>query len=42
MKTGKKRASLHRPPVDVKTGQRPLEIREPHRMHVQNIKKKRK
>ena len=31
---------IHRPPVDVKTGRRQLEIREPHRMHVQNLKKK--
>ena len=33
---------IHRPPVDEKTGRRPLEIREPHRMHVQNLKKKMK
>ena len=31
---------IHRPLVDVKTGRRSLEIREPHRMHVQNLKKK--
>ena len=31
---------IHRPPVDVKKGRRSLEIREPHRMHVQNLKKK--
>ena len=33
---------IHRPPIDEKTGRRPLEIREPHRMHVQNLKKKMK
>ena len=33
---------IHRPPVDVKTGRRPLEIREPHRVHVQNLNKKMK
>ena len=33
---------IHRPPVDAATGRRPLEIREPHRMHVQNLKKKMK
>ena len=33
---------IHRPPVDEKTGRRQLEIREPHRMHVQNLKKKMK
>ena len=33
---------IHRPLVDVNTGRRPLEIREPHRMHVQNLKKKMK
>ena len=33
---------IHRPPVDEKTGRRPLEIREPHKLHVQNLKKKMK
>ena len=33
---------IHRPPVDDKTGRRPLEIREPHKLHVQNLKKKMK
>ena len=36
------RTHIHRPPVDVKTRRRTLEIREPHRMHVQNLKKKMK
>ena len=33
---------IHRPLVDAKTGRRPLEIREPHKLHVQNQKKKMK
>ena len=33
---------IHRPPVDENTGRRPLEIREPHKLHVQNLKKKMK
>ena len=33
---------IRRPLVDVNTRRRPLEIREPHRMHVQNLKKKMK
>ena len=33
---------IHRPPVDVKIGRTPLEIREPHCVHVQNLKKKMK
>ena len=33
---------VHRPPIDPATGRRPLEIREPHNMHVQNLKKKMK
>ena len=33
---------IHRSPVDDKTGRRSLEIREPHKLHVQNLKKKRK
>mgnify|MGYP006970532996 CR=1 FL=1 len=33
---------IHRPLVDVNTGQRPLEIREAHRMHVPNLKRKMK
>ena len=31
---------MHQPPLDVKGGRRPLEIREPHKMHVQNLKKR--
>ena len=31
---------IRRPLVDVNTRRRPLEIREPHRMHVQYLKKK--
>ena len=34
--------NIHRPPVDEKSGRRPLEIREPHKLHVQNLKKKMK
>ena len=30
--------SIHRPPVDPESGRRPLEIREPHAVHVQNLK----
>ena len=33
---------IHLPPIDEKRGRRQLEIREPHRMHVQNLKKKMK
>ena len=33
---------IHRPPVDENIGCRPLEIREPHKLHVQNLKKKMK
>ncbi|KAH6555676.1 hypothetical protein KP509_1Z236600 [Ceratopteris richardii] len=33
---------IHRPPIDPVTGRRPLEIREPHNLHVQNLKKKMK
>ena len=33
---------VNRPPIDPATGRRPLEIREPHNMHVQNLKKKMK
>ena len=33
---------IHRPPLNEKTGRRPLEIREPHKLHVQNLKKKMK
>ena len=33
---------IHRPPVNDKTGRQPLEIREPHKLHVQNLKKKMK
>ena len=33
---------IHRPPMDAKTGRRTLEIREPHKLHVQNLKKKMK
>ena len=33
---------VNRPPVDPETGRRPLEIREPHNLHVQNLKKKMK
>ena len=29
---------IHRSPVDDKTGRRSLEIREPHKLHVQNLK----
>ena len=35
-------ALVNRPPVDPSTGRSPLEIREPHNMHVQNLKKKMK
>ena len=34
--------SIHRPPVDPESGRRPLEIREPHVVHVQNLKSKMK
>ena len=34
--------SIHRPPVDPESGRRPLEIREPHAVHVQNLKRKMK
>ena len=34
--------NIHRPPMDAKTGRRTLEIREPHKLHVQNLKKKMK
>ena len=34
--------NIHRPPIDAKTRRRILEIREPHKLHVQNLKKKRK
>ena len=33
---------IHQPPVDVKSGRRQLEIREPRKLHVQNLKKKMK
>ena len=33
---------IHKPPVDLETGRRPLEIREPHVVHVQNLKTKMK
>ena len=33
---------IHRPPVDPITGRRPMEIREPHKLHVQNLKRKMK
>ena len=33
---------IHHPPVEDKTGRRPLKIREPHKLHVQNLKKKMK
>ena len=33
---------IHQPPIDAKTGRHPLEIREPHKLHVQNLKKKMK
>ena len=33
---------IHRPPIDVKSGQCPLQIQEPHKLHVQNLKKKMK
>jgi hypothetical protein len=33
---------INRPPFDPTTGRRPLEIREPHNLHVQNLKKKMK
>ena len=34
--------SIHRLPMDAKTGRTKLEIREPHKLHVQNLKKKMK
>ena len=34
--------SIQRPPIDPVTGRRPLEIREPHSVHVQNLKSKMK
>ena len=34
--------SIHRPPVHPESGRRPLEIREPHAVHVQNLKRKMK
>ena len=33
---------IHCPPVDDKTGRRPLAIRESHKLHVQNLKTKMK
>ena len=33
---------VNRPPIDPSTRRRSLEIREPHNMHVQNLKKKMK
>ena len=33
---------VNRPPLDPVSGRRPLEIREPHNLHVQNLKKKMK
>ena len=33
--------NIHRPPIDAKTG-RTLEIRESHKLHVQNLRKKMK
>ena len=33
---------IHRPPIDPTTGRRPMEIREPHKLHVQNLKRKMK
>ena len=33
---------IHHPPVDDKVGRRPLEIREPHKLHAQKLKKKMK
>ena len=33
---------IHRPPTDPKIGRRPMEIREPHKLHVQNLKRKMK
>ena len=34
--------SIQRPPIDTLTRRRPLEIREPHVVHVQNLKSKMK
>ena len=34
--------SIHRPPIDLELGRQPLEIREPHAVHVQNLKSKMK
>ena len=34
--------NIHRLPMDAKTRRRTLEIREPHKLHVQNLKKKMK
>ena len=34
--------SIHHPPIDPETGRRPLEIREQHSGHVQNLKSKMK
>ena len=33
---------IHRPLIDTKSGQRPFDIREPYKVHVQNLKKKMK
>eukprot|EP00249_Psilotum_nudum_P025153 c29393_g2_i1 orf=3-398(-) len=33
---------LHRPPIDPQTGRRPLEVREPHPLHVSNLRAKMK
>ena len=33
---------IHHPPVDDKTGHRPLKISQPHKLHIQNLKKKMK
>ena len=31
---------IHRPPIDENIGRRPLEIREPHKLHIQDLKRK--
>ena len=33
---------IHHPPINAKSGRQPLEIREPHKLCVQNLKKKMK
>ena len=42
VKSCEERTLINRPPVDAIRGRRPLEIRAPHNLHIQNLKKKMK